>query len=59
MQIKRISGEPGARGLRFGVVASRFNDFIVERLLEAAVETLIQAGADAGDIDVVRVARRV
>ena len=55
MQINRISGEPVAQGLRFGIVASRFNDFIVERLLEAAVETLVQAGADAGEIDVVRV----
>lgn len=53
--VNSISVELGARGFRFGLVAARFNDFIVERLLDAAVETLIQAGADAGDIDVVRV----
>ena len=55
MQINEITGGPGAKGLRFGIVASRFNDFIVDRLLEAAVETLVQAGADSGDLDVVRV----
>ena len=55
MQVNEISGDLGALGLRFGIVASRFNDFIVDRLLAAAVETLIQAGADADDLDVVRV----
>ena len=55
MQFNEISGDLGALGLRFGIVASRFNDFIVERLLAAAVETLTQAGADADDLDVVRV----
>ena len=55
MAVKEISGDPGALGLRFGIVASRFNDFIVDRLLKAAVETLSQAGADAEDLDIVRV----
>ncbi len=50
-----MTGDLGARGLRFGIVASRFNDFIVDRLLEAAVETLVQAGAEAGELDLVRV----
>lgn len=55
MQVNEISGDLGALGLRFGIVASRFNDFIVDRLLDAAVNTLAQAGADADDLDVVRV----
>ena len=55
MQVNEITGDLGARGLRFGIVAARFNDFIVERLLEAAVETLVNAGVEAGDLDVVRV----
>ena len=55
MQFNEISGDLGALGLRFGIVASRFNDFIVDRLLAAAVGTLAQAGADADDLDVVRV----
>ena len=55
MKVNEITGDPGALGLRFGIVASRFNDFIVDRLLAAAVETLLDAGADAEDLDVVRV----
>ena len=55
MHVNEITGGLGAKGLRFGIVAARFNDFIVERLLAAAVETLVQAGADAASLDVVRV----
>jgi 6,7-dimethyl-8-ribityllumazine synthase len=54
-RIKTIEGEIGARGLRVGIVASRFNDFIVDRLLAGAVATLLAHGADAGDLQVVRV----
>ena len=54
-RVKTIEGEIGARGLRFGIVASRFNDIIVDRLVSAAVGTLLAHGADAGDIQVVRV----
>ena len=50
-----IEGELNARGLRFGIVASRFNDFIVDRLLGAAMETLLKHGAEVADIEVVRV----
>jgi len=54
-RVNHVEGELNARGLRFGIVASRFNDFIVDRLLGAAVHTLVKNGADAGDIEVVRV----
>ncbi|HEX6999769.1 MAG TPA: 6,7-dimethyl-8-ribityllumazine synthase [Gammaproteobacteria bacterium] len=54
-RIRTFEGEPSARGLRFGVVASRFNDFIVDRLLDAAVATLLKHGADHADVHVVRV----
>jgi 6,7-dimethyl-8-ribityllumazine synthase len=54
-RIKTIEGDFNARGLRFGIVASRFNDFIVDRLLDAAVSTLLKHGVGAGDIEVVRV----
>ena len=53
--IRTIEGGLNARGLRVGIVASRFNDFIVDRLLGAAVDTLLEHGADAADITVVRV----
>ena len=54
-RVKTIEGDFNARGLRFGIVASRFNDFIVDRLLDAAVGTLLKHGVVAGDIEVVRV----
>jgi len=54
-RIKTIEGDFSARGLRFGIVASRFNDFIVDRLLEAAIGTLTKHGVASADIEVVRV----
>lgn len=54
-RIKVVEGTFSARGLRFGVVAARFNDFIVERLVDAAVGTLVKHGAEPGDIEVLRV----
>jgi 6,7-dimethyl-8-ribityllumazine synthase len=54
-RIKTFEGELNARGLRFAIVASRFNDFIVDRLLSAAVDTLLEHGVDAPDISIVRV----
>ena len=52
---REIEGELNARGLRVGIVAARFNDFIVDRLLSAAVATLIEHGAEAKDLLTVRV----
>lgn len=54
-RIKSLEGDFTARGLKFGIVAARFNDFIVDRLLEAAVETLTKHGVTPADIEVVRV----
>ena len=54
-RIKTTEGDFNARGLRFGIVASRFNDFIVDRLLDAAVATLMKHGVAPGDIEIVRV----
>jgi 6,7-dimethyl-8-ribityllumazine synthase len=50
-----ISGGLGAGGLRFGIVVSRFNSFITERLSAAAVDALERAGAAGKDVDVVHV----
>jgi len=50
-----IRGELSAAGLRFGVVVSRFNSFITERLLNGALDALGRAGAGGGQIDIVRV----
>ena len=50
-----FEGQLSASGLRFAVVASRFNDDIVSKLLEGAVECLQRHGAADGDIAVYRV----
>ena len=42
-------------GARFAVVASRFNHFVVDRLVEGAVDALVRHGAKAEAITVVRV----
>lgn len=42
-------------GSSFAIVASRFNSFIVDRLVEGAVDALVRHGADRGRISVVRV----
>jgi len=44
-----------AKGLRFGIVVSRFNSFISERLLEGAMDALRRSGAEEEDCSVVRV----
>ncbi|MEK6758178.1 MAG: 6,7-dimethyl-8-ribityllumazine synthase [Deltaproteobacteria bacterium] len=50
-----IEGNLSAKGLKVGIVVSRFNDFIGERLLDGAVDTLVRSGAADNDIDVVKV----
>jgi 6,7-dimethyl-8-ribityllumazine synthase len=43
------------QGARFAIVGSRFNAFIVERLIEGAVDAIVRHGGSAANIDVVRV----
>jgi 6,7-dimethyl-8-ribityllumazine synthase len=51
----QVSGELNATGLRFAIAVSRFNSFVTERLLTAALDALERAGAASKDVDVVRV----
>jgi 6,7-dimethyl-8-ribityllumazine synthase len=55
LQPQSIAGELSASGLRFAIVVSRFNSFITDRLLSAAVDALERSGAAADFIEVVRV----
>lgn len=55
LQPEKISGEITAQGLRFAIAVSRFNSFITERLLAAAVDALERAGAQGKDVNVVHV----
>jgi 6,7-dimethyl-8-ribityllumazine synthase len=52
---KTIQGDLSAKGLKFGIVASRFNDFITARLLDGAMDALLRHGASESDIEIVRV----
>jgi len=50
-----IEGKLLAEGLRFGVVVSRWNSFITERMLAGALDALTRHGAREDDVQVVRV----
>ena len=50
-----IEGKLDASGKRFAIVVSRFNAFITERLLQGALDGLRRSGAEAKNIDTVRV----
>jgi 6,7-dimethyl-8-ribityllumazine synthase len=47
------TGQLDASGLRIGIVAARFNEAIVERLVAGALDNLRRHGADAADLEVV------
>lgn len=55
MPITSIEGMLDARGLKIGIIAARFNDFIVERLLAGALDYLNRHGADSANITCCRV----
>ena len=44
-----------AEGKTFGIVVSRFNDFITEKLVSGALDALIRSGASDDDIEIARV----
>jgi len=53
--VRVVEGGLQASGLRFVVVASRFNSFITEPLVQGAVDTLLRSGASPDDVTVIRV----
>ena len=56
MEMPKITeGKIVAKGMKFGIAASRFNDFICGRLIEGAVDALIRAGAEENDIHIFKV----
>jgi 6,7-dimethyl-8-ribityllumazine synthase len=52
--IKTIEGTFGDGGGNYGIVVGRWNSFVVERLLEAAVDTLRRHGVGDKQITIVR-----
>ena len=47
---KIVQGQLEARGMRVALVAARFNEFIVSKLVEGAIDALVRHGAKADDI---------
>ena len=50
-----FEGNQSAKGMRFAVVVSKYNDFVTDRLQAAALAALAAAGVDGSDIALVRV----
>ena len=54
LHIKTIEGQLQAQDLKITIIASRFNDFIVDRLIGGAVDCLLRHGADRTALTIVR-----
>lgn len=54
-EIKTIEGMLDASGLKFTIIATRFNDFIVDRLVGGAVDYLVRHKCNKEDITIVRI----
>ena len=53
--MKIFEGDLQAKGLKFGIVISRFNEFITGKLLDGAKDALVRHGVKEEDIDIVKV----
>ena len=53
--MKEINGKLEAKGLRIGVVVSRFNSFLTEQLVKGAVDAFVRMGGDEKNLTLVRV----
>jgi 6,7-dimethyl-8-ribityllumazine synthase len=54
-EIRKLEGDLVARDLRFAIVASRFNEFVVDRLVDGAIDALVRHGASEKNLEIVRV----
>jgi 6,7-dimethyl-8-ribityllumazine synthase len=54
-KMNEIEGQLQVRGARFALLVARFNSFVVESLLAGAVDCLKRHGAEAQDLEIVRV----
>ncbi len=55
ISLKTTEGTYGARGFRFALVVSRFNEYITKQLLDGALDCLLRHGAEEGDLHLVKV----
>lgn len=54
-KMTEIEGKLVIKGKRFALLVARFNSFVVESLLDGAVDCLVRHGADKKDLEVIRV----
>ena len=55
LHIKTIEGQLSAKGLKIAIIASRFNDIIVDRLIGGSVDYLTRHGLERENITLVRI----
>lgn len=55
MSSKITEGDLNTKGLKFAIIAGRFNSFITERLLAGALDALARSGCAGSDIEIVKV----
>ena len=53
--VKTIEADMIVRGARFGLLVARWNSFVVESLLEGAIDALVRHGSSQSDLQIVRV----
>ena len=53
--VKNYEGFLDAKGMKFGIVSSRFNSFITDKLVEGALDILIRHNASENNIDIIKV----
>ncbi|RWU02239.1 6,7-dimethyl-8-ribityllumazine synthase [Pseudodesulfovibrio sp. S3] len=54
MSVKTIEGQLDAKGLKIALVAARFNDFIVDRLISGATDYLVRHGGSEENLTLIR-----
>lgn len=50
MMPRTVEGHLDAKGLKIGIVVSRYNDFVTRRLLDGAMDALLRHGANEEDV---------
>ncbi len=53
--MKTYEGKLQAKGFKVGIILSRFNQFVSDRLLEGALDALSRLGAESADITIYKV----
>lgn len=55
LHVKTIEGQMEAKGIKVAILATRFNDFVVDRLIGGAVDYLTRHGASRDDLTIIRI----